>query len=84
MFVSGNPSGLLGGSICSPRCIEEIIKKLSETFNIQFRAESFNIINHTNFRTPVDNTQIFDNAGAPTSGGDAIDSWATSNRQIRY
>jgi hypothetical protein len=60
------------------------IKKLSETFNIQFRAEFFNIINHANFETPVDNTQIFDDTGALTSGAGAIDSLATSARQIQF
>jgi hypothetical protein len=56
----------------------------SETFNIQFRAEFFNVINHGNFETPVDNTQIFDNTGALTSGAGAIDSLATSARQIQF
>jgi hypothetical protein len=60
------------------------IKKLSETFNIQFRAEFFNVINHANFETPVNNTQIFDDTGALTSGAGAIDTLATSARQIQF
>jgi hypothetical protein len=60
------------------------IKKLSETFNIQFRAEFFNIINHSNFETPVNNTQMFDDTGALTSGAGAINTLATSARQIQF
>jgi hypothetical protein len=46
-------------------------------------AKFFYIINHTIVETPVDNTQIFDNTGALTSGAGAIDSLATSARQIQ-
>ena len=46
------------------------IPRISENFNIQFRAEIFNILNHANFAPPTtpDNTDIFDptgNIGAP-------------------
>ena len=33
------------------------VKKLSEDFNIQFRAELFNVLNHTNFTPPNNNNQ---------------------------
>lgn len=33
------------------------VKRFSETFNIQFRAEFFNVLNHPNFQVPVDNGQ---------------------------
>src|SRR6266478_4442865 len=38
------------------------IKRISERFNIQFRAEIFNILNHANFAPPTtpDNSDIFD------------------------
>src|SRR5438445_3376591 len=32
----------------------------SEGFNIQFRAEFFNILNHSNFSSPTDNLEVFD------------------------
>jgi len=43
------------------------IRRISESFNVQFRAEIFNILNHANFSLPVspDNTDIFDSSGAP-------------------
>jgi hypothetical protein len=53
------------------------IKRISETFNVQFRLEMFNIMNHPNFAPPGPgdgNTDIFDATGtslAPTSGGPA-------------
>src|SRR5258708_8768576 len=52
------------------------VKKISEAFNVQFRAEFFNILNHANFQVPLDfssgsHAQIFKSNGevAPNSGG---------------
>jgi hypothetical protein len=45
------------------------IKRISETFNVQFRAEIFNILNHANFAPPGPgdfNTDIF------TAGGTSL------------
>jgi Carboxypeptidase regulatory-like domain/TonB-dependent Receptor Plug Domain/TonB dependent receptor len=54
------------------------IKRISENFNVQFRVEMFNIINHANFFPPATatdgNTDIFDPTGAslsPLVGGNA-------------
>jgi hypothetical protein len=46
------------------------IRRISETFNVQFRMEIFNIINHANFAPPGPgdgNTDIFDATGASLS-----------------
>jgi hypothetical protein len=45
------------------------IKRISESFNVQFRAEFFNILNRANFAVPVtpDHTDIFDSTGASLS-----------------
>ena len=43
------------------------IKRISENFNVQFRVEMFNILNHANFAPPGPgdaNTDIFDASGA--------------------
>jgi hypothetical protein len=51
------------------------IKRISENFNVQFRLEMFNIMNHPNFAPPGagdGNTDIFDATGAslsPTNPG---------------
>ena len=47
--------------------------RIFETRNLQFRAESFNVFNHTNF-TGVNTTVRFDNNGNATAGFGAVNS----------
>jgi hypothetical protein len=64
------------------------VKRISETFNVQFRAEFFNILNHANFIVPT--FEIITGAGTPepaanggTTGG-VINSTGTNDpRQIQ-
>ena len=62
------------------------ISRISERFNIQFRAELFNILNHANFAPPAspNNTDIFDGTGtlSPTAG--LLTRTTTSSRQIQF
>jgi hypothetical protein len=60
------------------------IKRISDTFNVQFRAEFFNILNHTNFAPPLDNRNIFDSAGTPIGNAGLITSTQTPSRQIQF
>ncbi len=67
------------------------IRKISESFNVQFRAEIFNILNHPNFALPVspDNTDIFDSSGAPLNPPDngaagVLKSTTTKSREIQF
>src|ERR1700682_2649520 len=61
------------------------IPRISETFNIQFRAEFFNILNHPNFQSPVKHNAIFNQDGSPvSSGAGAINSTTTTSRQIQF
>jgi hypothetical protein len=62
------------------------IKRISEGFNVQFRAELFNILNHANFAVPVtpDHTDIFDSTGAPTGVAGLLTSTTTDARQIQF
>jgi hypothetical protein len=49
------------------------IPKISETFNIQFRAEFFNILNRANFAPPVANLDMLSGATiTPTLGSSAV------------
>jgi hypothetical protein len=49
------------------------IKKLGETFNIQFRAEFFNLLNRTNLPPPSDNLQVLDPGPGTVDGFGQID-----------
>jgi outer membrane receptor protein involved in Fe transport len=62
------------------------IKRISERFNIQFRAEIFNILNHANFAPPVtpDNTDIFDGTGASTGVAGLLSRTTTTAREIQF
>jgi len=62
------------------------IRRISETFNVQFRAEIFNILNHANFALPKepDHTDIFDQNGVPNPVAGVITATTTSSRQIQF
>jgi outer membrane receptor protein involved in Fe transport len=62
------------------------IKRISETFSVQFRAEMFNIFNHANFALPKEpnNTDIFDEVGNPNQTAGKITATTTSSRQIQF
>jgi hypothetical protein len=62
------------------------IRKISESFNVQFRAEIFNAFNRANFLPPepvngTGGSQVFDQSGFASAGG--IDSLATLPREIQ-
>jgi hypothetical protein len=60
------------------------IPRVSENFAIQFRAEFFNVFNHTNFSAPVDNLEAIDATGAPVPGFGQIDSTHIPSREIQF
>jgi Carboxypeptidase regulatory-like domain/TonB dependent receptor/TonB-dependent Receptor Plug Domain len=62
------------------------LKRISESFNVQFRAEFFNILNRANFSVPVtpDNTDIFDSTGTATGVAGLLTSTSTTAREIQF
>jgi hypothetical protein len=62
------------------------VRRISENFNVQFRAEFFNILNRANFGTPTiqTNTDIFDSTGAPNGGAGLLTSTVTDPREIQF
>jgi len=72
------------------------VKKFSDAFNVQFRVELFNVLNHTNFTPPNNNNQQLYSAPvvplpsppitvAPLSTAGVLTSpTATSSRQLQF
>jgi hypothetical protein len=60
------------------------IKKISDSFNVQLRAEFFNVLNHANFAPPLANRNVFDASGHPIADAGLIISTQTPSRQIQF
>jgi hypothetical protein len=57
--------------------------RIGEKFNVQFRAEFFNILNRVNFGQPG-STDLYGSNGAPSSSAGLLTSTATSAREIQF
>jgi hypothetical protein len=60
------------------------IPAISDRFNVQFRAEIFNITNRSDFNSPTDNEDIFDQNGNPVGAAGAIDSTSMTSREVQF
>jgi hypothetical protein len=60
------------------------VTRISEHFDIQFRAELFNLFNRANFNAPIDNSSLFDQTGASIPGAGMIDGTSTDAREIQF
>jgi outer membrane receptor protein involved in Fe transport len=63
------------------------VKRISENFNVQFRAEFFNVMNHANFGVPpiaLLRTDIFDATGTPNGSAGVLNSTTTPGREIQF
>ena len=95
-------SGNVGrNSVPGPRLVDVdfsvfkkfLIRRISEAFNVQLRAEMFNIFNHSNFAPPIVNAAVLSpvsNAVGTVIGasgipnGCAIDRTTATSRQIQF
>jgi hypothetical protein len=60
------------------------IRKISEAFDVQLRAEFFNIFNHANFQSPISSSTVLNQDGTPTGGAGTISATTTTSRQIQF
>ncbi len=60
------------------------IRRISESFNAQFRAEIFNIFNRANFGSPTDNRRSSIRTGNRFQARGCLDSTQTTSRQIQF
>lgn len=96
-FAAANPINLLGNSGRNPLTGPGLVnldfslfknfpvRKISESTQIQFRAEFFNILNRANFAPPIDNDVLFNQDGSPIGGAAGlIDATQTPPREIQF
>ncbi len=60
------------------------VTRISETFNIQFRAEFFNVLNRANFLPAIDNETLFTGSGLPIGTAGLIDTTSDASREIQF
>jgi hypothetical protein len=61
------------------------VKRISENFNVQFRAEFFNILNRANFDPPLTPVDAFDASGNSTIGAaGTLTATTTAAREIQF
>ena len=84
--IPGTFGNVSRGSVRGPRLVSfdaSLFKKfrINERLNLQFRAEAFNLFNHTNFAHP---TEINFSGNQISSSAGALTYTATSSRQIQF
>ena len=61
------------------------VERVSEAFNVQFRFEVFNALNHTNFGPPTSTSlQLFTQDLTPISSAGNLTSTSTTSRQLQF
>lgn len=60
------------------------IRKISDAFDLQLRAEFFNIFNHANFQSPTGSNTVLNQDGTQVAGAGTITGTTTTSRQIQF
>jgi hypothetical protein len=62
---------------------DNIIRRISDRFNVQLRVDFFNLFNHPNFAPPLSHQVIYGEKGDVVPGGGLIDTTQTPPRQVQ-
>jgi Carboxypeptidase regulatory-like domain/TonB dependent receptor len=64
---------------------DNYIKRITESFNVQFRAEFFNVLNRANFAPPkAGNLEALSATGTPQAGFGILTTTQVPNREIQF
>lgn len=71
----------LDGSLIKDTTFEAFSRQLA----VQFRAEAFNVLNHTNFSSPTTTAaQVFNASGNALAGAGVVSSTSTTSRELQF
>ncbi len=87
MFGNNGRNSLVGPGLANLDFMmfkNNYIRRISESFNVQFRVEMFNVFNRANYGPPLTTQSIFNQNGSLAGAAGVLDQTSTDPREIQF